>query len=143
MFSINNSYNNTPKLQNQMQKVILMNNCSDSKKELQKLCAATQKFVPEYGNFSEISTVYKNKVQNLDIGDIKITVKPSILLSERPDERELEMAVKSKNDLYTYKLVLKRGDLRDIMDYLRNNSTPAQIENVLKQASESFNDVQI
>lgn len=140
MFGITNyNYNDKSNFQGLYKvKRIQMNNCAQTYSKLQELSAVVERVVPEKGKFSEIKTKYKNNVENLDVNDITLTVKPSILLDKRPKERELEISVTSKDKLSNYARVLKRGEKQEILDFMKNEGLPYEVEQFLREASDNF-----
>lgn len=108
---------------------------------IEKLHRESERRVPEYGNFGIVRTFFKNKDKNLDVRSIELLIKPSILLKERPKERELEIVIKSSNDKNKFSLVLKRGDKKEILDYLKDEELPIRINETIDKASEDFSDI--
>ncbi len=110
-------------------------------KKVQKLYSDTERAVPEYGEFSKLKVRLKNKDENLDVKDVVLTVKPSILLDERPKEREIEISVKSYNELYTYSVVLARGEKDEILKTLQDESFLEKVDDFIIKAADKFKDV--
>lgn len=138
MDGISNNKNNYKRIHS-TGRVVSLNNCAQTSNVLNQLYDLSLN-LPNYGSFQEVKRDYQNKVNKLDISNIELCVKPSILIDERPDERELEIVVNSKDEEKKYSLVLKRGDKKEILDYLKNTSTPSEIEKVLQKASDEFLD---
>lgn len=136
MNRINNNKNNYKRIRFAGE-VVSLNNCAQTSSVLKQLCDIAFN-LPNYGSFQEIKKDYQNSVKKLEISRIELCIKPSILLDERPEERELEIVVNSKDEKNKYSLVLKRGGKKEILDYLKNTSTPAEIEKVLQKASDEF-----
>lgn len=94
--------------------------------------------IPEYGTFSTKKITLHNK--NYDVKDIVLSVKPSILLKERPKERELKIAVKSYNRQHEYSIVLARGENDEILKVLQDDSLPLRIDDFIQEAVDKFRD---
>ncbi len=135
MDSINNK-NNYKKIMNTGNAVYL-NNCADTAKVFKSLSELFTN-IQSRGQFQEIKQKYQNKVKKIDIGEIEFSIKPSILIDERPYERELEIAIQSLDKNTKYFMVLKRGENKEILDYLNNPNSPTEVEKILKRASDEF-----
>jgi len=134
---MNNS--NISRLQSSDSKQEFFNNEEQIRKNIKKLYKESLRRVVEYGAFSKVKVNFVNKDKNLDIKNIELSIKPSILLDERPKERELEISVQSSiNEKNIYKLVLKRGQKEEILKFLQSEDILKKIDKSLKDASEAF-----
>lgn len=106
-----------------------------------KLHRDSERRVPEYGDFGLVRTYFKNKDKNSDAKFVELLIKPSILLKERPKERELEVVIKSAGEKQKYSLVLKRGDKKEILDYLNNEELPIKIQEAIDDANYNFSEM--
>ena len=96
--------------------------------------------VPEYGNYNAISTTFKNDNEKLNASDIILSIEPSILLEQRPKERELRIKVMSKDGVYSYSVTLFRGEKNQIIDELEGEEITEKIRKFIKDSSERFNE---
>ena len=98
--------------------------------------------VPEYGDFSPLKTSFINKNKDLNIKNVELLIKHSILGNERPKERELEIIVKSANEQNKHSFVLKRGEKEEILNYLKSDELPLRIDSFIKESSEKFSEIE-
>ena len=130
----NNIYgNNKPNkhiLDNDTHKYIIDN--------INKLHTDAERRVCEYGNFKEVKLNIKNKTKDLNIKSFDLSVRPSILLKERPKERELAICANSKDGTESYSIVLKRGEKNEILKAMQNDNFISEIEDFLKDAHNEF-----
>ena len=98
--------------------------------------------VPEYGDFSPLKTSSINKNKDLNIKNVELLIKRSILGNERPKERELEIIVKSANEQNKQSFVLKRGEKEEILNYLKSDELPLRIDSFIKESSEKFSEIE-
>ena len=111
-------------------------------KSIKKLYKESERRGFAYGDFSKVKVNFLNKNKSLDVKNIELAIKPSILLDERPKERALEILVQSAlNEKDTYKIVLKRGDKEEILKFLQSNEAAVNINEFIQKASEKFNDI--
>lgn len=102
-----------------------------------KLHTEAQRRVCEYGNFTEVKVNIKNKSKDLKIKSFDLFIKPSILLKERPKERELGIKVNSLNN-DSCSIVLYRGEKDDILKKLQDKNFILEVEDFLKEAHNDF-----
>ena len=114
------------------------NNTKEISELLKKLSNDAERYVPEYGEFGVVKKEFSNKEKDLDISEVVFSVKPSVLLDERPKEREFEIVVMSKNRLNKYSTVLLRGEKADILQRLAEDSTVLKVEEFLQEANKKF-----
>ena len=96
--------------------------------------------VPEYGNYNSISSKYLNDDKKLNVSEVTLSVEPSILLKERPKERELNIKVHSNSKAYSYSLTLFRGETKDILEQLKGDELPEKINSFILEASSKLNE---
>ena len=96
--------------------------------------------VPEYGDYNAIKVDFKNDNERLNASDITLSVAPSILLKERPKERELQIKVDSKDQNYSYSTTLFRGEKAQILDKLKDDKLENEIKEFIALASDRFNE---
>ena len=96
--------------------------------------------VPEYGRYNSISSKYQNDNEKINASDVLLSIEPSILLEERPKERELNIKVYSKNKARSYSVTLFRGETKDILNRLKNEDLQLEVESFIKEASSKFNE---
>ncbi len=114
------------------------NNTKEITEVLKKLSDDAERYVSEYGEFGAVKKEFSNKEKNLNISEIAFIVKPSVLLEERPKEREFEIVVMSKNRLNKYSTVLSRGEKADILQKLTEDAFVSKIKEFLQEANEKF-----
>jgi hypothetical protein len=139
IIKMNNIYNNFNK--NIVRKLQTMDNEDTILGVIDKLHRESERRVPEYGDFGLVRTHFKNKDKDSNAKFVELLIKPSILLKERPKERELEVVIKSAGEKQKYSLVLKRGDKKEILDYLHNEELPLKIQDAIEDASSSFSEL--
>lgn len=137
------SRNNYQKISDSKTEQVHLNNKKYINENIEKLYKESERRVAEYGNFQNVKTRFKNKVKELDIKDVEICIKPSILLKERPKERELEISIKSANDKHKYVVVLKRGEKEEILKFLQSKDAVESIESAMQDASDSFSEIEL
>ena len=103
-----------------------------------KFSVDAERRVCEYGNFKETKINIKNKSKDLNLKSFDLCIRPSLLLKERPKERELMICANSKDDLETYSVVLKRGEKDEILKTLQDKNFICDIEDFLKDAHNEF-----
>jgi len=135
--------NNYRKISDSKTEQIHLNNKKYITESLEKLYKESERRIAEYGNFQNVKTSFKNRVKNLDIKDVEICVKPSILLKERPKEREVEISIKSADDKHKYAVVLKRGEKEEILKFLQSKDAMESIESAMQDASDSFSEIEL
>lgn len=138
MVKIDMNKNNMYKIFSLKNESMSVDNGKEIVRNLQKLYTACERQVSEYGTFTTVKVNFKNKNNNLNVKDIVLSVKPSILLKERPKEREIEITVKSYNELNKYSVVLARGEKDEILKNLKDENIPIRIDEFIQTASEKF-----
>ncbi len=96
--------------------------------------------VPEYGDYNAIKVNFKNDNMLLNADDIELSIAPSILLKERPKERELQIKVYSTDRSLSYSVTLFRGEKAEILKELDNDELKDKIKKFISEASDKFNE---
>ena len=122
---------------------VSLNNKKCIAESVKKLYDESERKVFEYGNFSDVKVKFSNKVKNLNVKDVELIIKPSILSDERPKERELEIVVRSSNEQQKYMYVLKRGEKNEIREFLQKEDSQQLIEEFIQKASEKFSETEL
>ena len=136
--SYRNMKDNIFKINTTQKEQLKTNNTKEISEVLKKLSNDAERYIPEYGDFGVVKKEFSNKEKDLDISDIVFSVKPSVLLDERPKEREFEIVVMSKNRLNKYSTVLLRGEKAEVLQGLSEDSTVSKVEKFLQEANEKF-----
>ena len=111
-------------------------------KAINKLIDLTERGgVPDYGNFEQITTEFKNQNPKLNADSVKLSITPSILLDERPKEREIQIKVLSKDGGHSYSVALFRGEKPEILAKLNDDSIKKEITEFIELSSEKFNEL--
>ena len=96
--------------------------------------------VPEYGKFIPIFSEFQNTNEKLNASNVILSIEPSVLLDERPKERELNVKVYSKNKTSSYTVTLFRGEIKDILKQTKDSEMPEKINSFVEEASSKFNE---
>lgn len=139
--SINNNLNSIVRNKTFLRKQNIMDNDDSILGIIGKLRREAERRVSEYGDFGIVRTHFKNKDKSLNVKSVELLIKPSILLKERPKERELEIVVKSVNEKNKYSLVLKRGDKKEVLNYLEDEELPLRVNEAIDDASVNFSEI--
>jgi len=96
--------------------------------------------VPDYGDFNKIKADFQNDNKKLNAGKVALSIEPSILLKERPKERELRIKVYSKNNSASYSTTLFRGEKAEILNKLEDDNIKDEIQEFIILSSEKFDE---
>lgn len=96
--------------------------------------------VPEYGKYNSISSKYSNEDKKLNVSNVTLLIEPSILLNERPKEREINIKVHSNSGAYSYSITLFRGDNKEVLEHLKSDELPEKIKDFINEASLKLNE---
>jgi len=97
--------------------------------------------VPEYGNYTPIKTTFENENKRLNASEAVLSIEPSILLDERPMEREIKIKVFSKDKYHSYSVTLFRGEKSDILEKLKGDDIKKEIQDFIELSCEKFNEL--
>lgn len=96
--------------------------------------------LPEYGKYTPISSSFQNDDKKLNVSNIKLSIDPSLLIEERPKEREINIKVHSNSKAYSYSVTLFRGSAKEILEQLNNAELSEKITAFIQEASSKFNE---
>lgn len=138
--------NNNNSINNSISKTTFGSNVDEKKVEtmqnsLNELVEMMERgAVPEYGKCNSIYSRFLNMDEKVNASDIVISVEPSILLDERPTERELNVKVYSKAKSRSYAVTLFRGENKEILEKLKSEEISSLVGFFVQDASSKFNE---